>query len=178
MLWGVDEPRAELKLGFKEIKPHFWVSSFETWFSSQKPELSHDGRDTMGCAPSKATAAPAETDDDDERDVKRLAAQYAERLEQESQRMALEAAAAAAKAPKSKSQPNSKANTASSGVSDASTLKVARWLSDGTGHVATVESASQRDPMANVLAPPSAPARVTDPTTLKVARWLAEGAGR
>ena len=90
--------------------------------------------------------------------------------------MALEAAAAA-KAAKSKSQPNSKANTASSGVSEASTLKLARWLSDGTGHVATVESASQRDPMANVLAPPSAPARVTDPTTLKVARWLTEGAG-
>ena len=56
-------------------------------------------------------------------------------------------------------------------------LKLARWLSDGTGHVAPVESASQRDPMANVLAPPSAPARVTDPTTLKVARWLTEGAG-
>ena len=90
--------------------------------------------------------------------------------------MALEAAAAA-KAAKSKSQPNSKANTASSGVSDASTLKLARWLSDGTGHVAPVESTSQRDPMANVLAPPSAPARVTDPTTLKVARWLTEGAG-
>ena len=90
--------------------------------------------------------------------------------------MALEAAAAA-KAAKSKSQPNSKANTASSGVSEASTLKLARWLSDGTGHVAPVESASQRDPMANVLAPPSAPARVTDPTTLKVARWLTEGAG-
>ena len=91
--------------------------------------------------------------------------------------MALEAAAAAAKkAPKSKSQPNSKAHTASSGVSDASTLKVARWLSDGTGHVATVETASQREPLANALAPPSAPARVTDLTTLMVARWLTEGA--
>jgi len=91
--------------------------------------------------------------------------------------MALEAAAAAAKkAPKSKSQPNSKAHTASSGVSDASTLKVARWLSDGPGHVATVETASQREPSANALAPPSAPARVTDLTTLMVARWLTEGA--
>ena len=90
--------------------------------------------------------------------------------------MALEAAAAAAKALKSKSQPNSKANTASSGVSDATTLKVARWLSDGTGHVATVEAASQREPLANAFPTPSAPARVTDLTTLMVARWLTEGA--